>query len=258
MNRPSRLKSLPASKVDVETAHAQVLIMFFGGIQKNSLIDYPGKVSCVLFLSGCNFACPYCHNPDLVRGARPPAGRIRLESVLEFLENRRGLLEGVVISGGEPTLESSLSEICRRIKVLGYPVKLDTNGSRPHTLARLFDSGCIDYVAMDIKAPPTLYTPAISPGEVAAEIEKSIRLIMSSGVDYEFRTTCVRPFAGPETIGDIARSIRGARKYVLQKFNPATVLDPDFFKGHPLQPDASQLEKIRTKIAPLVEVCTIR
>jgi len=232
--------------------------MFLGGIQKNSLIDFPGKVSCVLFLSGCNFACPYCHNPDLARGTPPPASRIRLETVFKFLEKRRGMLDGVVISGGEPTLESRLSEICTRIKRLGFQVKLDTNGSRPDILARLFDENRLDYVAMDIKAPPALYTPVISPREVAAEIEKSIDLIMSSDVDYEFRTTCARPFAGPGTISDIARSIRGARKYVLQTFNPATVLDPAFFKGHPRQPDKNQLEKIRKEIAPLVDVCTLR
>ncbi len=232
--------------------------MFFGGIQKNSLIDFPGKMSCVLFLSGCNFACPYCHNPDLARGAPPPESRIPLETAFEFLEKRRGLLDGVVISGGEPTLESRLSELCTRIKALGYQVKLDTNGSRPDVLARLFDEDRLDYVAMDIKAPPALYAPIISPIDVTAEIEKSIDLITSSNVDYEFRTTCARPFAGPDTIGYIARSIQGARKYVLQKFNPDNVLDPAFFRGHPQQPDASQLEKIRAKIAPLVKVCTIR
>ncbi len=232
--------------------------MFFGGIQKNSLIDFPGKVSCVLFLSGCNFTCPYCHNPELARGAPPPASRIRLETAFEFLEKRCGLLDGVVLSGGEPTLENRLSDICARIKTLGYQVKLDTNGSRPDVLARLLDENRLDYVAMDIKAPPALYTPAISPRKVAAEIEKSIDLIMSSGVAYEFRTTCALPFAGPDAIGDIARGIQGARKYVLQKFNPANVLDPPFFKDHPQQPDDSQLEKIRAKIAPLVGVCTLR
>ncbi|MCP3953249.1 MAG: anaerobic ribonucleoside-triphosphate reductase activating protein [Desulfobacterales bacterium] len=232
--------------------------MFFGGIQKNSLIDYPGKVSCVLFLSGCNFACPYCHNPDLARGTPLPASRLRLETAYEFLEKRRGMLDGVVLSGGEPTLEHRLIEICTRIKAFDYSVKLDTNGSRPDILARLFDADCLDYVAMDIKTPPALYTPVISRREVASEITESIHLIMSSGVDYEFRTTCARPFAGPETLGDIARSIKGARKYVLQKFNPATVLEPGFFTGYQQQPDGPQLEQIRQKIAPLVEVCTIR
>jgi len=232
--------------------------MRFGGIQKNSLIDYPGKVSCVLFVAGCNFNCPYCHNPDLARGVPPSADRVRLETAFEFLENRRGLLEGVVLSGGEPTLEPRLVEICKRIQSLGYPVKLDTNGSRPDTLVRLFEAGCIDYVAMDLKAPPALYTPGLSPRPVTADIEASIQLIMSSGRDYEFRTTCVRPFAGPEAILDIARCIRGARKYVLQKFNPGIVLDPSFCEVHAQQPDDARLEEMRRNIAPLVGACSIR
>jgi len=232
--------------------------MFFGGLQKNSLIDYPGKVSCVLFLSGCNFSCPYCHNADLARGTPNPADRIELETALDFLEKRRGMLEGVVLSGGEPTLEKRLEEICKRIRDLGYPIKLDTNGSRPDTLERLFQTGCIDYVAMDVKAPPALYTPDITPHKVAAAIEASIALIMSTGLDYEFRTTCASPFAGPDNIGAIARCIRGARKYVLQAFNPANVLNPQFFEHHQHHPDSARLEKIRKVIAPLVETCSIR
>jgi len=232
--------------------------MFFGGIQKNSLIDYPGKVSCVLFLSGCNFTCPYCHNPDLARDNVPLACRIRLETAFQFLENRRGMLEGVVLSGGEPTLTGNISEICTHIKQLGYPVKIDTNGSRPDTLARLLDSGCVDYVAMDIKAPLTRYAPVITKKNIAEKIRKSIHIIMSSGLDYEFRTTCVNPITGPEAILDIAGSIQGARQYILQKVNPANVLDPGFFKRHRLQPDRFDLEKIRAAVAPLVQTCTIR
>jgi pyruvate formate lyase activating enzyme len=232
--------------------------IFFGGIQKNSLIDYPGKVSCVLFLPGCNFTCPYCHNPDLALGDIAPANRIQLETAFEFLKKRRGLIDGIVISGGEPTMTRELGEICTRIKELGYPVKLDTNGSRPDTLARLFDSGCVDYVAMDIKAPPALYTPVITRQDMTGKIEKSIHIIMSSGLDYEFRTTCANPVAGPDTILDIAKSIQGARKYILQKLNPTTVLDPDFFKCHPHQPDRSDLEKMRKMVSPLVKACIIR
>lgn len=232
--------------------------LFFGGIQKNSLIDYPGKVSCVLFLPGCNFACPYCHNPNLAKDDIPTDNRIRFETALEFLEKRRGLLEGVVLSGGEPTLSSEIIGICTRIKALGYPVKLDTNGSRPDILAGLFESGCVDYVAMDIKAAPARYAPFLTKKDVSGKIEKSIRLIMSSGLDYEFRTTCVNPFAGPETILEIAKSIQGARKYILQKLNPVTVLDPVFFSHHKLQPSGSDLKKMQKMVSPLVQACTIR
>jgi len=221
--------------------------MYFGGLQKNSLIDYPGKMSCVLFMAGCNFRCPYCHNPDLARGAVPPANRISLEAALEFLENRRGLLEGVVLSGGEPTLGKNLPRICGRIKDLGYPVKLDTNGSRPEVITRLLEANCIDYVAMDIKAPLAGYYPDIAAKHVEAQLRASIRLIMSSGREYEFRTTCARPFAGPETIGEIAATIRGARRYVLQPFNPRVVLDPAFCDAFPKQSDRAQIESFRKK-----------
>ncbi len=231
---------------------------FFGGIQKNSLIDYPGKVSCVLFLTGCNFACPYCHNPNLARGTPPRADRIPFETVYTFLESRRGLLEGVVLSGGEPTLHNAIGEICSRIKQLGYPIKLDTNGSRPEVLSRLISTGCVDYVAMDVKAPLSRYNPVITARDVSTQIKASIRLIMSSGLAYEFRTTCMQPLAGPDTIVDIANSIQGARKYVLQMFNPSRVLNPDFFKRHRVQPDMLDLEKMHKKVAPLVTECLLR
>jgi pyruvate formate lyase activating enzyme len=232
--------------------------MYFGGIQRNTLIDYPGKLSCVLFLSGCNFSCPYCHNPDLARGTVPPADRIPLETVFDFLESRRGMLEGVVLSGGEPTLENRLEDICTRIKALGYAVKLDTNGSRPDILTRLLDAGCLDYIAMDIKAPPAQYPVEIAPRSVTSEVERSIQLLMTSGVDYEFRTTCAAPFADERNIAAIARRIQGARRYVLQVFNPATVLDPEFFNAHPRQPGKTQLEKIRHNIKQMIDEIIIR
>jgi len=232
--------------------------MYFGGLQKNSLIDYPGKMSCVLFTAGCNFHCPYCHNPDLARGDVPPANRISLEAALEFLENRRGLLEGVVLSGGEPALVENLPRICKRINDLGYPVKLDTNGSRPDVLARLFKDNCIDYVAMDIKAPLSGYYPDITSKRVEKKLQASIELIMSSGRDYEFRTTCARPFAGPESIAEITTAIQGARRYVLQPFNPRIVLDPAFCNAHQHHPDDTQIESLRKKISPLFGECLIR
>jgi len=232
--------------------------MYFGGLQKNSLIDYPGKVSCVLFLANCNFHCPYCHNPDLARGDVPPANRISVDAVLKFLEDRRGLLEGVVLSGGEPALEKNLLPICNSIKELGYPVKIDTNGSRPDVLARLFENNCVDYVAMDIKTPLAGYYPDIASIQIQDQLQASIRLIMSSGRNYEFRTTCALPFAGSKAIGEIAATIRGARRYVLQPFNPHVVLDPAFFNAYQDQPDRDQIESLRKKIRPLFGECVIR
>ena len=125
--------------------------MIFGGLQKQTLIDFPGKISCVLFTSGCNFRCPYCHNPDLVRGQNKQSVALSEERIYNFLEKRRGFLDGVVISGGEPTLHNDLSSICQNIKEMGYPIKLDTNGSRPEILTQLIHDGHIDFIAMILK-----------------------------------------------------------------------------------------------------------
>ena len=130
--------------------------MVIGGIQKISLIDYPGKLSCVLFLSGCNFKCPYCHNPQLVKSDSAYSDCLDEKAVYEFLESRKGLIDGVVISGGEPTLQKNLPLLCNEIKEMGYLVKLDTNGSRPKAIKLLIDEGLVDYVAMDIKSDPLL------------------------------------------------------------------------------------------------------
>ena len=133
--------------------------MIIGGWQKNSFIDYPEKISCVLFVSGCNFDCPYCFNPDLVRNN--PKNILDLTRIYDFLENRKGLLDGVVISGGEPTLHNELFLLCKNIHQMGYPIKLDTNGSRPQVIKKLIDAGMIDYIAMDIKTDPFNYSPLI-------------------------------------------------------------------------------------------------
>ena len=159
-----------------------------GGLQKSSLIDFPGKVSCVLFFSGCNFDCPYCHNPDLVNGSGEPAS-FDEKSVHGFLEKRKGLLDGVVISGGEPTLQSDLVSLCEKVKRMGYSVKLDTNGSRPQALKRLIKDGLLDYIAMDIKTDPACYSPFTRGETHPDDIFSSIGIIMDSGLAYEFRTT---------------------------------------------------------------------
>ena len=131
--------------------------MIFGGMQKNSMIDYPGKISCVLFACGCNFSCPYCHNPQLARGCKDNMNAFNEKTASDFLEGRKGFLEGVVISGGEPTLQADLPAVCEKIKGMGYPVKLDTNGSRPQVLKRLLNDALVDYIAMDIKTDPLKY-----------------------------------------------------------------------------------------------------
>lgn len=200
--------------------------MIIGGIQKSSLIDFPSKISCVLFTAGCNFHCPYCHNPELVS---PPFEPLDLESIFEFLSRRRSLLDGVVITGGEPTLHSDLDVFCDRIKHLGFSIKLDTNGSQPERIRSLINTGCIDYIAMDVKTLPENYSPHLA--RISPEpLYQSIRLIKTSGIRHEFRTTCAPPFVDAEIILKIARLIEGADLFVLQTANiDKSILKPDFF-----------------------------
>lgn len=254
--------------------------MVVGGLQKSSLIDYPGKISCVLFLSGCNFACPYCHNPDLARGCL--AANINENSVYDFLESRREFLDGVVISGGEPTLQKDLIRLCRKTKQMGYPVKIDTNGSRPRVVQALIDEGLVDYVAMDIKTDPTkLKAPLatgywlLAKGSVSSNIIASIRIIMDSKIDYEFRTTCVKPFIDADVIESISRLISGAKLYALQKLKlplansqgliargvptrNSGVLQPEFFHGNECGYSDDELMHLKSLTKPWVKRCIVR
>ncbi len=226
------------------------------GLQKNSLIDFPGKVSCVLFVSGCNFTCPFCHNPELVRGPAPQ--ELDIESVLTFLDRRRGFLDGVVISGGEPTLWDGLEDLCAEIQGLELAVKLDTNGSRPGVVRRLLDAGRIDYLAMDLKTAPALYRPPLCPPGTWPLVRKSIAAILNGGIDYEFRTTCVRPFVDEAQVRRMVPAVAGARRYVLQTFRPEKVLDGNFFAGAGPGHTREELERLRAIVSPEVSVCLIR
>jgi pyruvate formate lyase activating enzyme len=234
--------------------------MILAGLQKSSLIDFPDKICCVVFVTGCNFTCPFCHNPELARGRFPQ--RITPDQLLAFLEPRRTLLEGVTISGGEPTLAPGLATLCRAIRGLGLAVKLDTNGSRPEVLARLIEERLLDYIAMDIKTDLAHYGPPLVAAEeakpIGASLRQSIQRIMASGLDYEFRTTCVRPFVDENSIIDIARAIQGARRYVLQPFRDVSLLDPLFFAGQAGGFSPSEMERLRAAAAPMVARCHIR
>jgi pyruvate formate lyase activating enzyme len=204
--------------------------MKIGGFQKNSLIDFPKTIACIIFTQGCNFSCPYCHNPDLVAGSQGGTGRLPDEAeIFDFLEKRKGFLEGVVITGGEPTLQADLLPFCRKIKGLGYKLKLDSNGSRPKILDRLFEDSLVDFISMDIKTRLMDY-PLVVPGKFdVSAIGDSIRLLMEKAPDYEFRTTCVRPLISREIMEDIGQMIRGAKSYILQKCSRRVrVLDPEF------------------------------
>ncbi len=232
--------------------------MVFGGLQKNSLINFPGKVSCVLFLSGCNFDCPYCHNPDLAKGRPATSPPLDEAWICDFLHSHRGFLDGVVISGGEPTLQDDLPVLCKKIKQMGYPVKLDTNGSRPKVIESLIDRGLVDYIAMDIKTNPFQYAPFIVKDCNPDHILTSIRLIMESSLDYEFRTTCVKPIVDEKGIENIATLIDGANSYVLQRYRPSSVLHPEFFQKIGGDYDEKDLLTLKSIAESWVNECTIR
>jgi len=201
--------------------------MIIGGFQKFSLIDYPDKICAIVFTQGCNFRCPYCHNPELVD---PKKFGIELKEaeILSFLDRRKGKLNAVTITGGEPLLQLDLSTFLSEIKRLGYLVKLDTNGSFPSRLEGIMQSKFIDYIAMDIKTSLDKYHQVIKRKIDTRKILDSIRLIMDSGLDYEFRTTVVKALFEKDDFYKIGQLIKNARLYVLQKFVPSKTLDDTF------------------------------
>lgn len=206
--------------------------MNIGGLQKHSLIDFPGVIACVVFTRGCNFFCPYCHNPDLVAGSDgEPGHTLTVEEVYGFLEKRRGLLDGVVISGGEPTLQLDLPTFCAGIRAMGYRIKLDTNGSRPDVLHHLFQQSLVDFVAMDVKTSLDQYHIVAPKSFDPSRIVESIRLIMDQAPAYEFRTTCVRPLVSETVLDQIGSLVEGARSYVIQSCSRHDrILDPQWLK----------------------------
>ncbi len=188
------------------------------GLNKTTLLDYPGHVAATVFTGGCNFRCPFCHNGDLV--LHPEAQPlIPQEEVLAYLGKRRGILEGVCITGGEPTLQPDLPEFIGSIRELGYLVKLDTNGYRPEVLRMLLEDGMLDYVAMDVKASPDNYQKAAGVSEPDLSlIEESIALLKGCGIPYEFRTTVVQGLHTVEEFDSIGQLLAGCRAYYLQAF----------------------------------------
>ncbi len=192
--------------------------MIIKGIQKLTLLDFPGRVACTIFTAGCNFRCPFCHNASLVLSADTPTGTIPTEELFAFLEARRGRLTGICISGGEPTLQPDLEDFIRRVRALGYAVKLDTNGYRPEVLARLISEGLVDYIAMDIKSSREGYSRVAGVDVDIDKIEQSVRIIMQSGVPYEFRTTVVKELHTEDDFHKMADWLEGAENFYLQGF----------------------------------------
>ena len=196
------------------------------GLQKMTLLDFPEHVACTVFLGGCDLRCPYCHNYELATGKVPPV--MEEEELLAFLAQRKGLLDGVAITGGEPCLHRDLPDFIARIRALGFAVKLDTNGTHPDMLREVLEKGLVDYVAMDVKNSPARYaltagltekeTDENSEPAFVSAVRESIRILMESGVDYEFRTTVVEELHREEDFEEIGALIKGAKRYFLQCF----------------------------------------
>lgn len=201
--------------------------MIIGGFQRFSLIDYPDKICAIVFTQGCNFRCPYCHNPELV-DPKKFGIELKEDEILSFLDRRKGKLDAVTITGGEPLLQLDLSTFLSEVKRLGYLVKLDTNGSFPSRLKKIIQSKCVDYIAMDIKTSLDKYHQVIKRKIDTRKILDSIRLIMDSGLDYEFRTTIVKALFEKDDFYKIGKLIKKARLYVLQKFVLSKTLDDRF------------------------------
>lgn len=233
--------------------------MVIGGFQKNSFIDYPDKISVVVFTQGCNFHCPYCHNPKLIPHAGDPHA-IDSSTIFSFLYRRRAYLDGMVITGGEPTLQSDIINFCEKIKAIGYPIKLDTNGSNPFLIKNLLSRKLIDYIAMDIKTTPERYHPAISPSHCASSIRESISLIKNSRVAHEFRTTCVKSIVSSEDIQTIVQLVAGANRYALQKPSIMNdrVLNPSYFLHHDWRYTIDEINQFALLLRPFVDEVIIR
>ena len=187
------------------------------GLQKMTLLDYPGKVACTVFFGGCDMRCPFCHNAELLDGTAPAV--MEEDELLAFLKKRQGLLEGVAFTGGEPLLQKDLPALAAKIRELGYPVKLDTNGTHPERLERMIRDGLVQYVAMDIKNSPERYAETAGvPGMDLAPVRESVSLLLRENCDYEFRTTAVAEFHDDRSFELIGQWIGGAKRYFLQKF----------------------------------------
>lgn len=192
--------------------------MNIAGLQKMTLLDYPGRIACTVFLAGCSLRCPFCHNASLVLPERCPPPLMPPEELLRFLQSRQGKLDGVCITGGEPTLHWDLPQLIGAIRDLGFPVKLDTNGTNPAMLRELLEDDLLDYVAMDIKNCPARYDETCGGVSVLPLVQESVRLLMDSHVDYEFRTTVFSPAHSPEEMAAIGQWLRGAKRYFIQAF----------------------------------------
>lgn len=197
------------------------------GLQKTTLLDFPERVACIVFLPGCNFRCPFCHNPDLVSNA-DDIPSIPEKDIMDFLDRRSATLDGVVVTGGEPTLQSQLPVFIHKIKSKGLEVKLDTNGTNPDMLQELVDGRLLDYIAMDIKAPLAKYEKTVMARVDIAKVKQSISIIRDCGVEYEFRSTIVPKLHSQDDVMQMGKELNGSRRFALQQFKPEVTLDASY------------------------------
>ena len=222
--------------------------MLIGGLQKTSLLDFPDKISAIVFTAGCNFRCGYCHNPELINQVTT------VKDIFEFLNSRKGKLDGVVITGGEPCLQKDLPEFIKKIKSLGFAVKLDTNGSFPEMLEKVLPD--VDYVAMDIKAPLNKYSKIVNINVNIDNIQKSINLLKNSGIDYEFRTTVIKSQLSYKDFEEIGMLIQNAPRYFFQNFVPSKILDPSLKSETTYS--AEEFEKIKKVLSSYISEIYVR
>ncbi len=230
--------------------------MKLGGFQKMTLIDYPGKIATTVFTVGCSFRCGFCHNPELVIPVQFPAPNNMVEEFFQHLSKRKGKLEGVCITGGEPTIQPDIIEFIKKIREIGFLVKLDSNGSQPEMLKKIIKEKLVDFIAMDIKSSQQNYNKAIGLKFDIKKIKKSVKMIMESGIDYEFRTTVVPGIHSEQDFEEIGKWIKGAKAYYLQEYRQRHILDPklkDVTAGKTLD-----LEKIKQSLKPYVKKVGIR
>jgi len=228
--------------------------MNIGGLQKTSLLDYPDNLSAIIWTVGCNFHCPFCYNKDIVEGK---TGLISEEELFVFLEKRKGLIEGLVITGGEPLIQEDITDFCEKVKRLGYLIKIDTNGTYPEKLRELFDKKLVDYIAMDVKAPNSKYDELTDVKTDIKKIEKSIEIIRNSKLDYEFKTTFVPELLTKEDIVSIAKWLKGSKRFYLQQFkNDAPLISSKLQNVAPHSKE--ELIETLNAIKPYFDSCDVR
>lgn len=225
------------------------------GLERSSLLDYPDKVSAVVFTHGCNLRCPYCHNPELVVDKFCRKTQITQKYLFQFLKNRKGKLDGVVITGGEPLIHEDLGKFIKKIKDMGYLIKLDTNGTYPSRLKKLIKDNLLDYIAMDVKYPRSDYIKSSARKGVSKRITESIQIIMDSGIDYEFRTTYVKKFHDINSVEKIGKMIKGSQKYYIQNFRAGKTLDPHLSSVNSFtQEELKKMKKMMSKYVKKVYI----